>query len=44
MLIGILLLRGVPEPPPEGSGQASLPGPPPEHLLPAADMPSVGRL
>ena len=42
MVIGMLLLRGVPEPPVEADdGGAKSP---PEHLLPAADMPVPGRL
>jgi MFS transporter, UMF1 family len=44
MVIGMALLRGVPEPPAEpdevaGTGSK----PPPEHLMPAADMPVAGR-
>jgi UMF1 family MFS transporter len=47
MTIGLLLLRGVPDPgvePGEGEGRGA-PGtsPPPEHLMPAADMPVAGR-
>lgn len=46
MVIGMLLLRGVPDPGPErgdGSSTGSLAAPPPEHLMPAADMPVAGR-
>ena len=44
MVIGILLLRGVPDRPSEGGDMgANAPGPPPEHLLPSSDMPSVNR-
>lgn len=43
MVIGMLLLRGVPEPPSEGDGDVSVTTPP-EHLLPASDMPVAGRL
>jgi UMF1 family MFS transporter len=42
MVIGMLLLRGVPEPPREDHREA-LASPPPEHLMPAADMPVAGR-
>ena len=45
MVIGMLLLRGVPDPGPEpdGAARGSLTSPPPEHLMPAADMPVAGR-
>jgi UMF1 family MFS transporter len=43
MVIGMLLLRGVPEPPVEGDDERGA-ATPPEHLLPAADMPVPGRL
>jgi UMF1 family MFS transporter len=45
MVVGMLLLRGVPDPGPEpGDGSTgSLASPPPEHLMPAADMPVAGR-
>ena len=43
MIIGLALLRGVPDRPAEpGSDEEA--SPPPEHLLPAADMPVAGRL
>jgi MFS transporter, UMF1 family len=42
MVIGMLILRGVPDRPAE-DGEDS-PTSPPEHLLPAADMPVPGRL
>ena len=42
MVIGILFLRGVPDRTSEGDPDAA-PSPPPEHLMPAADMPTVGR-
>jgi UMF1 family MFS transporter len=42
MVIGMLLLRGVPEPPREDHRE-ELASPPPEHLMPAADMPVAGR-
>lgn len=42
MVIGMLLLRGVPEPPADVDGERD-PAPPPEHLMPAADMPSEAR-
>jgi UMF1 family MFS transporter len=42
MVIGIILLRGVPDRPTEDDDQR--PSTPPEHLLPAADMPVPGRL
>ena len=47
MVVGLALLRGVPDPGPEpddghDSG-GSLAAPPPEHLHPAADMPVAGR-
>jgi len=47
MTIGLLLLRGVPDPgvePGDSEGRGA-PGtsPPPEHLMPAADMPVAGR-
>jgi UMF1 family MFS transporter len=41
MVIGILLLRGVPDRASEDAGPES--SPPPEHLMPAADMPSAAR-
>ena len=41
MVIGLALLRGVPDRTSEASDDE--PSPPPEHLMPAADMPSVGR-
>jgi MFS transporter, UMF1 family len=41
MVVGLVLLRGVPEPPAEADDEG--PSPPPEHLLPAADMPVPGR-
>ncbi len=46
MVIGLLLLRGVPDPGPEageGGANDSTAKPPPEHLVPAADMPVAGR-
>ena len=43
MVIGILILRGVPDRPSEGDDEVHVP-PPPEHLMPAADMPVPGRL
>ena len=43
MVVGIILLRGVPDRPTEGDDDAP-PTVPPEHLLPAADMPVPGRL
>jgi UMF1 family MFS transporter len=42
MVVGILLLRGVPDRPTETSSDPE-PSPPPEHLMPAADMPVAGR-
>ena len=42
MVIGILLLRGVPDRPTEAGSDAK-PSPPPEHLMPASDMPVAGR-
>jgi MFS transporter, UMF1 family len=42
MIIGILILRGVPDRTTEGD-QESVPSPPPEHLMPAADMPTADR-
>ena len=42
MIIGMLILRGVPEPPAEDGGPPPV-SPPPEHLMPAADMPSGAR-
>lgn len=45
MVIGVLLLRGVPEPGAEpGVEEGPGTGPPPEHLAPAEDMPVPGRL
>jgi MFS-type transporter involved in bile tolerance (Atg22 family) len=47
MVVGLLLLRGVPDPGTEpGDAEAGgAPGstPPPEHLVPAHDMPSEAR-
>jgi UMF1 family MFS transporter len=43
MVVGMLLLRGVPEPPAEADGGGAATAPP-EHLLPASDMPVPGRL
>lgn len=43
MVIGIVLLRGVPDRPTEVDDEAR-PTVPPEHLIPAADMPVPGRL
>jgi UMF1 family MFS transporter len=42
MLVGVALLRGVPEPPAE-PGWPDTPAAPPEHLLPLADTPSAAR-
>jgi UMF1 family MFS transporter len=43
MIIGVLFLRGVPEPPAEGSARSDGIGAPPEHLLPSSDMPGPAR-
>jgi MFS transporter, UMF1 family len=43
MVIGILLLRGVPDRPTEVAAEAEV-GPPPEHLLPMDDAPGARRL
>ncbi|HXG25536.1 MAG TPA: MFS transporter [Candidatus Binatia bacterium] len=45
MAIGMLLLRGVPEPPsePDGDGDVEGASPPPEHLIPAYDVPGPAR-
>jgi len=46
MIVGVLLLRGVPDPGVESEGgETGTTGasPPPEHLIPAADMPVAGR-
>ena len=42
MVIGILLLRGVPDRMTEADDEDGI-TPPPEHLMPAADMPSEAR-
>ena len=42
MVLGIMLLLGVPEPPDEDSDEAR-PSPPPEHLMPSSDLPVPGR-
>lgn len=42
MVIGILFLRGVPDRPSESEAEDSL-TPPPDHLMPAADMPGEAR-
>jgi UMF1 family MFS transporter len=42
MVIGILLLRGVPDRPTEADAEDDLTAPP-DHLMPAADMPSEAR-
>jgi UMF1 family MFS transporter len=43
MVIGVLLLRGVPEPPAEGLAGSAGPIAPPEHLLPSSDTPGPAR-
>ena len=45
MVVGLVLLRGVPDPGPEPDDidGGSVASPPPEHLMPAADMPVAGR-
>jgi UMF1 family MFS transporter len=43
MVIGILFLRGVPDRPTEVDAEDDI-GPPPDHLMPALDMPTEGRL
>jgi UMF1 family MFS transporter len=45
MIVGVLFLRGVPEPPAEVStgGGAVIAATPPEHLLPSSDLPGSAR-
>ncbi|MBI2781786.1 MAG: hypothetical protein HYX55_08335 [Chloroflexi bacterium] len=42
MLIGLALLRGVPDRTSEAENEGGI-TPPPEHLMPAQDMPSEAR-
>jgi UMF1 family MFS transporter len=43
MVIGVLFLRGVPEPPAEAASGSAGPVAPPEHLLPSSDTPGRAR-